>query len=58
MKKNGIKPKIKKVSLQKADILKTHGDNKKIIKYINFRKFSDWKESLKKTIVWYQKNMI
>ena len=58
MKKNNITPKIKKVSLQKADILKTHGDNSKLLKYIKFTKFSNWKESLKKTIVWYQKNMI
>ena len=58
MKKNNITPKIKKVSLQKADILKTHGDNSKLLKHIKFTKFSNWKESLKKTIVWYQKNMI
>jgi UDP-glucuronate 4-epimerase len=58
MKKNKINPKIKKVTLQKADILKTHGDNSKLLKYIKFTKFSNWKESLKKTIVWYQKNMI
>ena len=30
MKKNSISPKIKKVPLQKADIIKTNGDNKKI----------------------------
>jgi len=58
MKKNNITPKIKKVTLQKADILKTHGDNSKLLKHIKFTKFSNWKESLKKTIVWYQKNMI
>ena len=58
MKKNGIKPKIKKIPLQKADIFKTHGDNSKLLKYIKFTQFSNWKESLKKTIVWYQKNMI
>ena len=58
MKKNKINPKIKKVTLQKAEILKTHGDNSKLLKYIKFTKFSNWKESLKKTIVWYQKNMI
>jgi len=58
MKKNKINPKIKKVTLQKADILKTHGDNSKLLKNIKFTKFSNWKECLKKTIVWYQKNMI
>ena len=58
MKKNEINPKIKKVILQKADILKTHGNNSKLIRFTKFKKFSDWKESLKKTIEWYQKNML
>ena len=38
MKKNSISPKIKKVPLQKADIIKTHGDNKKIKKYAKIHK--------------------
>ena len=58
MKKNEINPKIKKVTLQKADILKTHGNNSKLIRFTKFKKFSDWKESLKRTIEWYQKNML
>ena len=58
MKKNKIKPKIKKVNLQKADILKTHGDNKKLLRLIKYKRFSNWKDSLKKTIDWYQRNMI
>ena len=58
MKKNKINPKIKKVSLQKADILKTHGDNQKLLKIIKYNKFSNWQNSVEKTIVWYQKNMI
>jgi len=58
MKKNKINPRIKKVSLQKADILKTHGDNSKLLKFIKYKKFSNWRDSLKKTIVWYQKNII
>jgi len=58
MNNNGINPKVKKVTLQKADILKTHGDNKKILKYVRFKKFTNWKEALKKTIAWYQQNMI
>ncbi len=58
MKKNKIHPKVKKVSLQKADILKTHGDNKKLLKSIKYKKFSDWKISVRKTIVWYQNNML
>ena len=58
MNNNGINPKVKKVTLQKADILKTHGDNQKILKYVRFKKFTNWKEALKKTITWYQQNMI
>ena len=58
MKKNKINPKIKKISLQKADILKTHGDNSKLLKNIKYKNFSDWRNSIKKTIIWYQKNMI
>ncbi len=58
MKKNKINPKIKKVSLQKADILKTHGDNSKLLKFIKYNTFSNWQDSLKKTIIWYQKNII
>ena len=50
MKKNKINPKIKKVSLQKADILKTHGDNKKLLKIIKYKKFSNWQNSVEKTI--------
>ena len=53
MKENNIVPKIKKTSLQMADIIKTHGDNKKILRITNFRKFSSIKDSIKKTIMWY-----
>ena len=58
MKKNKINPRIKKVSLQKADILKTHGDNSKLLKSIKYNNFSNWRDSLKKTIIWHQKNII
>ena len=54
MKENNIVPKIKKTSLQMADIIKTHGDNKKILRITNFRKFSSIKESINKTIIWYK----
>ena len=54
MKENDIVPKIKKTSLQMADIIKTHGDNKKILRITNFRKFSSIKESINKTIIWYK----
>ena len=58
MMQNGVKPKISKVKLQKADILKTHGDNKKLFKYIGFKKFNNWRVSVKNLITWYKKNML
>ena len=58
LKKNNVNPKIKKINLQQADILKTHGNNSKLLKTVKFNKFSDWKECLKKTVAWYQKYMI
>ena len=54
MQMNKIIPKIKKVSLQMADIIKTHGDNKKILKLTKFKRFSSTEESIKKTIMWYK----
>ena len=44
---------IKKKTLQKADILKTHGDNKKVLKITKFKKFNHWKLGIDKTIKWY-----
>ena len=55
MSKNNIYPKIKKTSLQKADIIKTHGDNKKLIKVTNYKKFHSVEESILTTINWYKK---
>ena len=57
LRKNKINPKVKKVSLQKADILKTHGDNKKLLKYIGQHQFADWRKSIYKVIEWYKDNM-
>ena len=37
-----------------ADIIKTHGDNKKILKITKFKKFSSIENSIKKTIMWYK----
>lgn len=47
-------PKIKKISLQKADIIKTHGNNKKIIKITNFKKFTRTSVAIGNTINWYK----
>ncbi len=53
MKKKGIKPAIKKKTLQKADILKTHGDNKKVLKITKYKNFINWKLGIERTIKWY-----
>ena len=55
MNKNNIKPKLKKVGLQKADIYKTHGNNKKIIKITKFNKFTTLEKGLVNTLSWYRK---
>ena len=50
-----IIPKIKKRELQKADVLKTHGDNKKIRNITNFKKFTSFNIGLFNTVNWYKK---
>ena len=50
------KPKIKKRSLQKADILKTHGDNSLVKNITGIKKFTDISIGLKNTVEWYIKN--
>ena len=54
---NGLtlkKPKIIKRSLQKADIIKTHGDNKKIRTLTKFKNFTKIEKGLEKTIEWFR----
>lgn len=53
MRQKGINPNIRKKTLQKADILKTHGDNKRVLKVTKFKKFIDWKLGIDRTIKWY-----
>jgi nucleoside-diphosphate-sugar epimerase len=50
----GVKCKIFKTSLQKADILKTHGDNTKIRKYLNYNKFYNIKNGIYNLVKWYK----
>ena len=50
------KPKIKKRSLQKADILKTHGDNSLAKKITGIKKFTDISIGLKNTVEWFIRN--
>ncbi len=54
MKKNKIKPRIKKLSLQQADIIKTHGNNKKLINLIGNIKYTPVNQSILNTINWYK----
>ena len=39
----------------KADVLKTHGSNKKILKLLNFKKFTHIDEGVKNSLNWYLK---
>ena len=50
------KPKIKKRSLQKADILKTHGDNSLIKRITGIKKFTDISNGIKNTVEWFVNN--
>ena len=50
------KPTIKKRSLQKADILKTHGDNNLVKKITGIKKFTDISIGLKNTVKWFANN--
>ncbi len=58
MGKKNINPFVKKAPLQKADILKTHGNNSKVLKITKFKKFEKLEVALNKTIDWYKKNYL
>ena len=47
--------KLKKIKFQKADVLKTHGSNKKILRIIKYKKFKNIYKSLDETIRWHKK---
>ena len=47
---------IKNIKANKADVYKTFGDNKKIKKILNYRKFTRIEFGLNKTIQWFFKN--
>ncbi len=49
--------KIKKAPLQKADIIKTHGDNTILLKLFKNYKFKSFKEGFYETLSWYKKNI-
>ena len=52
------KPRIKKLPLQKADILKTHGSNKKVKRVLGFSKFTKINDGLEKISIWVKKNSL
>ena len=53
---NKFPTEVKFVKSNKIEILKTHGDNKKIKKFANFYKFEPFYKNLEKSIIWYEKN--
>jgi UDP-glucuronate 4-epimerase len=50
--------KVKLTKIHKADILKTHGSNKKLNRNISKIKYSNFFETFYKTFEWYKKNKI
>jgi len=52
------KPKVKKLPLQTADVLKTHGSNSKLKKIINYNKFTNINDGLLNVCNWVKKNKI
>jgi UDP-glucuronate 4-epimerase len=54
--KNNIKPKIILKGLQASDILKTHGDNRLVLREAANIKFTKTETAVENTINWYKKN--
>jgi len=50
------KPKIYKREFQQADVVKTHGNNDKIKKYTNIKKFTETSLAISSVANWYKKN--
>ena len=53
-----IKTKIKKIQKNNIEVLNTHGDNQKIKKYLNIKKFKNIFKEIPKIIDWYDKEKI
>ncbi len=49
---------IKMIKANKADVYQTFGNNKKIVKTLRLKKFTNIKKGLKKTLTWYKDNKI
>ncbi len=52
------KLKIKDTPKNKADVYKTHGNNRKILNYLKINKFSNFEVELKRTIDWFNNQNI
>ncbi len=50
--------KLKYRSMVRADVLKTHGSNKKILKLINYKEFMNIDKGIQKSLEWYLKEKI
>lgn len=50
--------KVKYIKKHRADVFKTHGDNRKVIRSLKNLKFSTFKEKFWDTFDWYKKNKI
>ncbi len=48
---------INKINLQKADVVKTHGQNKKVKELTNFKNFTSIKSGIKFLTDWYKEDM-
>ena len=53
---NKFPTKLKFIKSNKIEILKTHGDNKKIKKFTNIYKFEPFYQNLESCITWFVKN--
>ena len=49
---------LKLIQLNKADVLKTHGDNSEIKKFTKFNKFSKFNKRFLQVLEWYKKNKV
>ena len=56
--KSRYKIKVKLKPLQRADIIKTHGSNVKIINKTKYKKFMNINDGFEKTLTWYKDNKI
>ena len=54
--KKNFSLKTQMIKMHKADVLKTHGDNKKIKKFTKFKKFSNFNEKFFEVFRWYKQN--